>query len=174
MRHSLHGRLVLNGEQYDFSNGVGYIETDRGRSFPDKYLWTQCMWQGSEMGSLMLAVASIPLPVGGFTGCICAIQHQGREYRLATYRGARIEAWSARGAVIRQGQYRLAVELLEGQGQPLHAPVEGSMERFIHESLCAKVRYTFQCGNRILFQHTDPRASFEYSAKEEVDNEAVL
>lgn len=174
MRHSLHGRLVLNGEQYDFSNGVGYIETDRGRSFPDKYLWTQCIWQGSEMGSLMLAVASIPLPVGGFTGCICAIQHQGREYRLATYRGARIEAWSARGAVIRQGQYRLAVELLEGRGQPLHAPVEGSMERFIHESLCAKVRYTFQCGNRLLFRHTDPRASFEYSSKEEVDNEAVL
>ena len=122
----------------------------------------------------MLAVASIPLPMGGFTGCICAIQHQGREYRLATYRGARIEAWSARGAVIRQGQYRLAVELLEGRGQPLHAPVEGSMERFIHESLCAKVRYTFQCGDRLLFQHTDPRASFEYSSKEEVDNEAVL
>ena len=76
--------------------------------------------------------------------------------------------------MIRQGGYRLSVELQEERRQPLRAPVDGGMERFIHESLCAKVRYTFQCGDRLLFQHIDPRASFEYSSKEEVDNEAVL
>ena len=36
------------------------------------------------MVSLMCAVASIPLPVGRFTGCICAICCGGREFRLAT------------------------------------------------------------------------------------------
>ena len=79
MGHSLSGTLELNGERLDFSDGIGYIETDRGRSFPTKYLWTQCVWGGPERGSLMLAIATIPLPVGGFTGCICSVLYHGQE-----------------------------------------------------------------------------------------------
>ena len=87
MGHSLSGTLKLNGERLDFSDGIGYIETDRGRSFPSRYLWTQCVWDRPEQGSLMLAIAAIPLPVGGFTGCICSVLYCDQEYRLATYRG---------------------------------------------------------------------------------------
>ncbi len=163
MGHSLEGALELNGECLDFSGGTGYIETDRGRSFPSKYLWTQCVWGGPERSSLMLAIAAIPLPVGGFTGCICSVLYHGQEYRLATYRGAKIEKWSPSGAVIRQGQYRLEVELLNEQRQALRAPVEGRMERTIHESLCAEVRYRFWHGDNLSLQHTDSNASFEYS-----------
>ncbi|MCI8423790.1 MAG: hypothetical protein HFF50_09755 [Lawsonibacter sp.] len=164
MGHSLEGALEVNGERLDFSKGTGYIETDRGRSFPSAYLWTQCLWDGPEQGSLMLAIATIPLPVGGFTGCICSIFHGGREYRLATYRGVKIEAWSSSGAVIRQGKYRLEAELLNERRQPLRAPVEGRMERTIHESLCARVRFRFWYGDNLLFQHTGSNASFEYSS----------
>ena len=163
MGHSLSGALELNGEHLDFSDGIGYIETDRGRSFPDKYLWTQCVWDGPECGSLMLAIATIPLPVGGFTGCICSVFYGGKEYRLATYRGARIAKWSPSGAVVRQGKYHLEVELLNERRQALRAPVEGRMERTIHESLCAEVRYRFWYGDSLLFQHTDLNASFECS-----------
>ena len=161
MGHPLEGTVRLNGETIDFSGGTGYIETDRGRSFPESYLWTQCLWQDAGPASLMLAAASIPLPVGGFTGCICAILHKGREYRLATYRGAKIRKWDRSGLAVRQGKYRLTAELLEAQGQPLHAPVEGCMNRTIHESLCATVRYSFWQGEDLLFQQTDRRASFE-------------
>ena len=38
------------------------------------------------------------------------------------------------------------------------------MERTIHESLCAEVRYRFWYGDNLLFQRTDSNASFEYSA----------
>lgn len=168
MGHALAGTLELNGKQIDFSGGTGYIETDRGRSFPSAYLWTQCVWNGPEQGSLMLAVATIPLPIWSFTGCICSVFYRGREYRLATYRGARIEAWSSSGATIRQGKYRLKVELRKAQKQALHAPVEGRMERTIHESLSAEVRYSFWRGKELLFQHTDPHASFEYSKLEKL------
>lgn len=163
MGHSLTGTLHLNGEPLDFSHGIGYIETDRGRSFPQTYLWTQCGWDGPKSGSLMLAVATVPLPVGSFTGCIGAVYFHGREYRLATYRGVKIEEWSSSGAIIRQGKYRLEAELLKAQGLALRAPVEGSMTRTIHESLCAEVRYCFRRGEELLFQRTDPCASFEYS-----------
>ena len=71
--------------------------------------------------------------------------------------------WSPSGAAIRQGKYRLTVELLEAHSQPLYAPVEGSMGRTIHESLCAEVTYRFWNGEDLLFQHTDRCASFEYS-----------
>lgn len=163
MGHSLDGALTLNGKRMDFSGGTGYAETDRGRSFPSAYLWTQCTWRGAKRGSLMLSIATIPLPVGSFTGCICAVLYNGREYRLATYRGARIEQWSGAGAVIRQGKYRLTVELMEGQGRPLKAPVEGGMGRTIHESLCAQVCYRFWHGEALLFEHVDRCASFEYA-----------
>lgn len=163
MGHCLEGVLEMNGERLDFSGGTGYIETDRGRSFPSAYLWTQCAWDGPERGGLMLAIAAIPLPVGGFTGCIGSLFCGGREYRLATYRGARIEAWSSSGAVIRQGKYRLEAQLLSERRQALRAPAEGRMERTIHESLCAEMRYRFWQGDSLLFQRTDPSASFEYS-----------
>ncbi len=169
MGHPLEGVLYLNGAPLNFSGGTGYIETDRGRSFPEAYLWTQCAWQGTDGGRLMLAVASIPLPGGSFTGCICALFHQGREYRLATYRGARIEGWSASGAAVRQGRLLLSAEVLEQRRQILRAPAEGRMERGIHESLCATVRYRLWNGETLLFQHTDPQASFEYSDQRQAE-----
>lgn len=163
MGHRLDGTLTLNGEAMDFSGGTGYVETDRGRSFPSAYLWTQCAWREPQRGSLMLSIATIPLVRGSFTGCICAVLYHGREYRLATYRGVRIKDWSNSGAMICQGKYRLAVDVLEEQGRPLRAPAEGTMGRIIHESLCAKLRYRFWVGESLLFEHIDHRASFEYA-----------
>ena len=37
MRHKLEGKLNFNGKELDFSNGIGYIEGDSGRSFPKNY-----------------------------------------------------------------------------------------------------------------------------------------
>ena len=102
---------------------------------------------------------------GGFTGCIASVFYGGREYRLATYRGARVEEWSPSGLVIRQGKYRLEAELLKAQGQALRAPEEGGMRRTIHESLCGDVRYGFWRGRDLVFRHADRCASFEHSGK---------
>lgn len=162
MRHTLRGQLEINNDVLDFNAGIGYIEADRGRSFPTTYLWTQCLWDNC---SLMLSIATIPLGKLHFTGCICAIVLNGREYRLATYQGARILNWSSEGASLCQGKYRLEVELLEQKPQPLRAPSDGNMSRTIHESLCARVRYRFWQGNELLFDHTDDSASFEYASK---------
>ena len=162
MQHRLQGQLEINGSTLDFNGGIGYIEADRGRSFPTSYLWTQCLWDNC---SLMLSIATIPLGKLHFTGCICAIVSDGKEYRIATYRGVKTSNWSSKGASLRQGKYRLEVELLEQKPQPLRAPSDGNMSRTIHESLCARVRYRFWQGNALLFDHTDDSASFEYAQK---------
>ena len=163
MGHPLEGRLMLNGKTLDFSGGVGYIETDRGRAFPSDYLWTQSIWQGTRPGSVMLSIAAIPMAGIRFTGCICAVLCDGREYRLATYRGARVEQWSGSGAAIRQGKYRLTAELLEGEGCPLRAPAGGVMSRTVHESLRSTVRYRFWAGEALLLDRTGSCAGFEYA-----------
>lgn len=160
MGHSLCGKLVLNGSTLDLNNGFGYIESDRGRSFPSVYLWTQCLWNG---GSLMLSVATIPMGMLRFTGCICAMIHKGKEYRIATYRGAKIESWSAHGATIRQGKYRLEVQLLNYKPQLLRAPESGNMRRTVQESLCAEVRFRLWRNGTLLLEHTDMHAGFEFA-----------
>ena len=162
MRHVLRGRLEINDSVLDFNEGIGYIEADRGRSFPATYLWTQCLWDNC---SMMLSIADIPLGKLQFAGCICAIVLDGKEYRLATYWGVRILNWSDKGASLRQGKYRLEVDLLEQKAQPLRAPSDGNMSRTIHESLCARIRYRFWQGDRLLFDHTDDSTSFEYAQK---------
>lgn len=160
MGHSLQGRLELNDCLLDLSGGTGYIEADRGRSFPTEYLWTQCMWDGC---SLMLSIAAIPLGKLHFNGCICAIVLDGQEHRIATYRGVKIQSWSSKGAILRQGKYRLEVQLLEQKTQPLRAPADGDMNRTIHESLCAKVRCRFWRDGELLIDHADAHAGFEYA-----------
>lgn len=168
MGHALQGWLELNRHTLDLQGGAGYIEADRGRSFPSTYLWTQCAWNGC---SLMLSIATIPLGKLRFTGCICAVALNGQEHRIATYRGVKIQCWSSKGAVLIQGKYRLEVQLLERKAQALLAPINGSMSRTIHESLCARVRYRFWHGGELLFDHTDLHAGFEYANIRKAVNE---
>lgn len=163
MAHTLQGKLTLNGEIFDFDGGQGYIETDRGRAFPREYLWAQGFFPE---GSFMLSVADIPLAGRYFTGCICALLHNGKEYRLATYRGARAERWSEGGAVIRQGKIRLEIEVQRTAGQALRAPAEGEMTRRVQESLCAHLRCRFWVGDALLLDRTDQNGSFEFSRPE--------
>ena len=162
MEHQVDGEICLNGVPRLFHRGSGYVETDRGRSFPTRYLWTQCGWQERQRGSLMLSVARMP---PGFTGCIGEVFFAGKSWRLATYRGVRVERWSEDGAFLRQGDLRLTVEVLEREPAELKAPASGTMDRVVRESLCARVRYTFWEENRLVFDHEDRQASFEYAGE---------
>ena len=54
MHHRVDGEIQVNGVPYVFENAVGYVEGDRGCSFPKEYAWTQCSFPD---GALMLSVA---------------------------------------------------------------------------------------------------------------------
>nr|WP_243108402.1 tocopherol cyclase family protein [Maliibacterium massiliense] len=164
MAHALSGSLRLNGRKLDFTGGTGYIEKDWGRSFPKHYLWTQCCQQDT---SAMLSVADIPVLGGRFTGCIAVVQAQGRQYRLASYRGARIARYDAGGAALRQGDMRLEATLLAGAPHALRAPQQGGMTRTIEESPACRVRYRFSVQERVVLDFTNARASFEYACPTE-------
>lgn len=159
MRHSVCGIMYINREKYFFKNAWGYWEGDRGRSFPKEYVWTQCCFPD---GSLMLSIADIPIAGFHFNGVICALLWRGREYRLATYLGAK--AVYIRDGVIRivQDDLELEARLLKRTAKPLQAPTMGDMVRTIHESAACQAYYQFRKGNRTLFAFKTDRASFEY------------
>lgn len=159
MKHRLDGVLSINGEAFSFDDGVCYIEGDRGYSFPKEYLWTQCCF---DHGSIMVSVADIPFCGLRFTGVISAIHYRGREYRLATYLGARAVKIHDGEVIIRQGRKTLTVRCLEDKGRPLAAPVGGDMKRIIRESAACRTSYHYQEDGKTVFEFESRRASFEY------------
>lgn len=164
-RHTVRGTLRINGKTFHFQQGWGYIETDRGSSFPSEYIWTQCnRFKQEKNCAVMVSSANIPVGKLHFTGCICDIMYQGEEYRLATYRGAHPET---EGRMLRllQGPYSLLVQPIQEAPQALAAPEAGAMSGTIHESASCVVRYVFSKGEETVFDLTSPYAGFEWVEK---------
>ncbi len=159
MRHLVDGQITVNGQQLNFKNGLGYIEGDSGYSFPNRYIWTQCLF---ENGSLMLSVADIPLFGFHFTGIIGVILIDGKEYRIATYLGAKVRHIGESTIIIKQGDYELIAKLIHKNCQPLYAPENGRMNRIIHESASCTAYYKFSFKDKLLCELTSDRASFEF------------
>lgn len=159
MRHRVDGEIRVNGVPYIFQNAVGYLEGDRGHSFPKAYAWTQCSFPD---GALMLSVADIPLGPFHFTGVIGVVLLHGKEYRLATYLGAKAVKIGNDEIVIQQGRLCLTVKQLGPSGHPLLAPVSGAMTRTIHEHPSCRVSYRFTDNGIPLLETEATNAAFEY------------
>lgn len=162
MTHQVWGTVRINGETYCMDRGRGYLEKDRGKSFPDTYFWTQYGWEEKfQENSIMVAAAEIPMAGMRFSGCICNILYQGKEYRLATYLGARIAVCTEELLIIHQGRYRLEVEVATGGGQYLEAPRGGLMGRKITENIRGEAWYCLRDKEKTVFSVSADTASLE-------------
>lgn len=159
MAHRIDGQIILNGEQFDFQGGIGYIEGDRGCSFPKRYIWTQSFFNG---GSIMLSVADIPFLGCHFTGIIGVVLLNGKEYRLATYLGASVKRIEKNTVTVKQGHYELKAEMIKNNSKPLFAPINGNMCRTIHESASCKARYRFSYKDTVICEFVSDKAGFEF------------
>ena len=170
--HTLSGHMTIrdsSGDKtYDFTNGIGYIEGDHGKSFPTKYFWTQAHYIEEHAPSrdihISASVARIPYLGARFTGTICNILYNGKQHRLATYRGARVKRFDQDGIAIKQRGYVLYIEVLgHNNSLPLLAPTRGKMSRTIHESVQTTIRYKLTHKNQTLFDFTTNHATHEFS-----------
>lgn len=159
MRHSVDGALYVNGTPYVFRDAIGYIEGNRGYSFPSKYVWTQCSFPD---GALMLSIADIPMGGFHFTGVIGIVLLRGREYRLATYLGAKAVKIEDDEIIVQQGRFVLTVRPQGQLGHPLRAPVSDDIARTIHEHPSCRVFYRFEENGVPLLELDAPNAAFEY------------
>ena len=162
MAHTLSGGLTVDGVYHSFDGGIGYIEKDSGTSFPSSYQWLQCN-DFAEPCSIMASIAHIPFCGSSFTGFICAIVREGREYRFATYNGARILA--ADEAHIRLSLKRLLLEIdvtPSHSFHPLQAPVCGRMTGTVRESTNAKINMRLWEGGKRVCDLRSSCAAYEY------------
>ena len=159
MKHSISGKMFVNGQEYLFQDAIGYWEGDQGYSFPKEYAWTQCSFPG---GALMLSVADVPIAGFHFRGIIGVVLWKGKEYRLATYLGAKAVQVKEGKLRIVQGNLELEARLLEKVRNPLKAPDNGNMMRTIHENVACRAYYRFKKGEYTFFSFKTDRASFEY------------
>ena len=138
LTHNVNGTALIGGRRYVYRNADGYIEKDWGEAFPKSWVWMQC---NDKTTSMMCAVATIPYGPFHFRGLICVLLADGKQYRFATYNGARVEKIEADGpfvtAEVKRGQYRLCIRAEAQAFGTLKAPTAKGMTRDIQESISA-------------------------------------
>lgn len=159
--HQIEGSLTINDKTYCFDGGLGYIERDWGRSFPQGYRWVQCA--GREEGGWCAFASAAKIPYLGlrFTGCIAVVYHKGKEHRFATYNGARVQYNSEHGLTFLRGRHRLAFFAQPSAAHRLRAPQQGQMCRGVDEAVCCPVTVRLWEGEKLIFEGHSNQGSLE-------------
>ena len=165
MGHSLKGGFIIDGQAYIFTDGKGYIEKDSGTSFPIFYQWLHCNDFEKDC-SIMVSIANIPFAGFKFTGCICAVMYEGKEYRLATYKGVKILTANENHICLAQGNLLLEVVVKPAHsGHALSSPVGGNMSGKIRESANVKVHMRLWKNKNLIIDLTSDHGTYEYVPK---------
>lgn len=156
MDHSVDGVLKCNEESISFNEDRGYIEKDWGSSFPERYIWMQGNHFERKGDSFMCSIASVPFIGTSFIGLIANLLVDGREYRFATYNGAKIiKAISTKenvDIILKKGRLTLEIKAhIESTGD-LKSPIEGQMAGTIKEGLGGTIGLVLREKDRIITQ----------------------
>lgn len=185
LRHEIDGAAVFSGESVSFSGGLGYIEKDWGRSMPTSWIWMQSNSFDPAVGpaSFSLSIARVPWLLSSFVGFICLFWVGGREYRFASYTGARVESLETDGVSTRiilcDKSYRMEIRLRRPGSVPsgaavnetenpktsLLAPVDGALSRSIVETVDGALRIVLKrrraSGEELVMDAAAPIATAE-------------
>ena len=146
LNHNLKGAIKKDNETYNFENGVGYIEKDWGKSMPSSWIWIQSNNFDTEKTSFMLSVAHIPWLGSSFTGFLGFFLKDGKVQRFGTYTRAKIQIKSSSPEIIKimilDNKNTYHIETYRSKSGFLKAPVKGSMDRRIAESVDANLKLT--------------------------------
>ncbi|MER2064217.1 MAG: tocopherol cyclase family protein, partial [Alkalibacterium sp.] len=154
MQHIVSGTVVINGEKISLSKGKGYIEKDRGSTFPSEYVWAQTnTFNENSNVSFFLSVAAIDLKLVDFTGNIAVFHDGTKEHRFATYLGSRAEVNidpDRQGYMVRLFDPRksLTVKVSLLNSDELIAPMNDSMDYAIKETVKADIDLIFKKKNK--------------------------
>ncbi len=143
LNHRIAGRLTIDGQETDFSRGLGYIEKDWGQSFPAAWVWFQTNHFDQPRTSLTASVAIIPWIGRSFPGFIVGLWHEGLLYRFTTYLGAAIERLETTDDhvtwTLRNRKQRLEMIATRVEGGLLAGPTKLDMGKRVAETLNATV-----------------------------------
>ena len=162
--HTVHGQLCWKDETIK-AEGIGYIEKDKGSSFPNQYCWFQSNAFGRE-ACVFFAMAEIPYMGFKFWGNFAIVYDGEKEIRFATYLGAELLQCDKHYLRIKQGSYYLRIKINDHEGMPLKAPDKGSMKRIIHEAVICEGEIWLYKKRELIFHEQTSAASYEYCMNE--------
>lgn len=166
LNHNLNGSFIKDNKTYNFDNGVGYIEKDWGKSMPSEWIWIQSNSFNSENTSFMLSVANIPWLGSSFTGFLGFFLHDNTVQRFGTYTNAKLQIDTTYSDTLKititDKKFTYLIEAYRHNSGILMAPVKGSMDRRISESIDAKLLLTVMDKNsNVIFQDSTSIAGLE-------------
>lgn len=150
MQHDVKGSVVVNGEKIAINKGKGYIEKDRGSTFPSKYVWAQSnIFKEREDCSVFLSVADIDLNIINFMGTIAVFHDGEKEHRFATYLGAKAEVkvdvdQQNYSVKLKDPRKRLTAQVSLKNSDKLIAPMNHNMDYTIKETVKADISLVFE------------------------------
>lgn len=154
--HRLSGGMEINGENVDFTGGIGYVEKDWGRSFPSSWIWMQTNhFDHDSPVSLMASVANIPWLGTSFVGYLVGFYFEGKLHRFATYTGAKRKTTLGENTVylsFKDSTYRLEITAHQAKGTDLVSPISGEMAGKVNESMEAIVDLEFYKNEELIFK----------------------
>lgn len=143
LNHNLSGTLTVGGNKNIFNDGFGYIEKDWGSSMPSAWIWMQSNHFSVKNCSFMLSVANVPWLGKSFTGFLGFFLLNGTIRRFATYTNAKLVleqiSLNTVKITIKDKENSYEIEALRNEVGLLKAPVKGSMDRRIPESINAVI-----------------------------------
>ena len=166
MNHSLSGELSMNGENLNFDAGVGYIEKDWGRNFPQSWIWAQANHFKEENVSLSASIAKIPLLRTRFAGFIVGLLINNKLYRFTTYRSAKIIKIKKNSDkiewVLKQRDLTLSISIITGKKSGmLYAPDKYDMLEKVEEHLDSSIKIRLQKHQQIILEDQSDYAATE-------------
>lgn len=166
--HEIYGRVQIKNFIKEGKIGIGYIEKDRGVSFPKKYIWFQSESQ-KDKHCCMFAIADVPVYKYAFEGILGFISTPDLQLVIGSYYGAKctgIKKWKAKQHTIYkieliQRKIRVHIEIIQANKYPLQSPIEGSMIGKVYESLDSYAWIRVYKDKMLLFEGKDSCCGFE-------------
>lgn len=157
LHHYINGTINLNHNSYTFENGIGYIEKDWGYSFPQSYIWCQGNnFTNNKNTSLFLSIAKIPFKLFSFTGFICVLYLNGKEYKFTTYNLSKIDEYKIIDNYVNitfsNKKYKLAITAKKKNHSKLFAPQNGNMCIHVLESIDSEIDVVLLENNITIFK----------------------
>ncbi|GAB4328265.1 MAG: tocopherol cyclase family protein [Phototrophicales bacterium] len=164
--HHISGKLTVNKQTIDFTNGRGYLEKDWGQAFPSAYIWQQTNHFDTVGTCLTASVAMIPSVGRTFRGFLLGFYHQKQLYRMTTYTGAKIERLEITDEhvywTVVDRSYRIEMISKRVSGGLLKAPIRTEMHKRVNETLNSSIFVRFSTRNGdTLFEGTGRCAGLE-------------
>ena len=173
MNHQIAGKLTILGEIIDFTNGIGYIEKDWGRSFPSAYIWLQTNHFSRTGISIKTSIAKIPWLGSSFVGFIAGVLIDETLIEFTTYNGSKLlKSYIDNEKVeliLENKKFKLDITAHRKKATELASPILGYMDGRIEESLTSEIEVTLlnKKNNKIMLKDIGKNAGLEVAGSVE-------